>query len=590
MRLAQLLASLSEERLQRIAQEHIRADEGLSQAQLCNRLESAIRSSRFLADFLINRSPPTFALVSALLDSGGYSMEANQLRTSALAETDKICSQLDAGEILQRDDTLRIYRRLLFEARRADADINVSEASLLAVYRSEHEISQVAHFLVEHHQDLREFWKRDGSYEFELGALSLAGVLFEVEGRIVLPEELASGVMAALGLDMTTEATRRVLDHVSGMDMAAILDRQKVRSSGSKTERAERILDERIQARAILSEVGIIEMRDICRKTGVASSGLKDELIERLVAHFASGNDLVADAPPPAPLKEPRRLDEHQFQLLFGALKNQELIDILRRREGLKQTGSKDQRIATLWAAHISEENLLSELMNRDLEDVLQRIGLRLAGSKPERIERLISHFGGQASPHVGEAAKVPGQNTPSDEAVAAAQGTFRQKSSSSQETLQHWLEEVLQAPGLVRCYLTEVSNPTQQLKNKLSQAAAAKNGLLVLTLADADALSKTESALAERWTTNDEWPKSVAAVALAQPPGNPTVEAIIERGKSPVAEHLKQRVFPQARVHVVGVLAVTCASCSAELPPAARFCPNCGTPAASAPKVSPKE
>lgn len=109
-------------------------------------------------------------------------------------------------------------------------------------------------------------------------------------------------------------------------------------------------------------------------------------LIERIVRHFATGSDLVVEEEPPAPLKEPRRLDEQQFGLLFGTLKNQELVDILRRRDGLRQSGSKDQRIATLWAAHISEVNLLSDLMNRDLEDVLNRIGLKLAGSKPERV------------------------------------------------------------------------------------------------------------------------------------------------------------------------------------------------------------
>ncbi len=593
MRLAPILAALPEERLLRISQEHIRTDERLSQAQLCNHLESAIKSSRFLADFIINRSPPTFSLLSMLLESPDFSMSASELKARALAETEKVCAQLDAGEILGRDDTLRMYRRLLYEARRTDADINTSEAAILAVYRSEQDISLVSHFLVEHHSDLREFWKREGAYEHELGALLTAGVLFDKEDRILLPEDLVAGVANALGLDMTAEATKRLLEQVSSAEMLQILEKAGARTSGSKAERATRILDEHIQAREILEQVGIGELRDICKSTGVASSGLKEVLIERIVRHFATGSDLVVEEEPPPPLKEPRRLDEQQFGLLFGTLKNQELVDILRRRDGLRQSGSKDQRIATLWAAHISEVNLLSDLMNRDLEDVLNRIGLKLAGSKPERIERLINHFGGQASPEGGAVPTTLQQPVISDAAIALAQKSFRDHASSNQQALQDWLETALDAPDLVRCYATEVSNPTQQLKNKLSQAAAAKNGLLVLTLADADALAKTEQALAERWVTNDEWSKSVACVALAQPPGTPVIEVLIERAHSPVANRLRERVFPAARSVFVGRPAITCGACATELPSGARFCPSCGTPVAaqaSAANVSPGE
>lgn len=587
MRLAPILAALSEEQLQRISQEHIRTEERLSHAQLCNHLESSIRSSRFLSEFIINRSPPTFALLCALLEGPEFSLPSDELRQKATDETDRICAQLDRREILERDDSLHVYRRLLYEARRSDADINTSEASLLGVYRTEHEISMVSHFLIEHHSDFREFWKREDSYEHELGALRAAGIVFARDDRVVLPEDLVVGVMNALGLDMTSDATRRLLEHVTGGDMAQLLEQQQVRVSGSKAERTERILNERIQARVILSSLGIGTLRDLCKEVGVASSGLKDELVERLTGHFAAGKDMVVEAPPPEPLKEPRVLDEHQFRLLFGALKNQELVDILRRREGLRQAGSKEQRVATLWAAHVSEENLLGELMNRDLEDVLQRTGLRLSGSKPERIARLINHFADQESTSADSAPSTEPEPV-SDEALASAQLAFRHHSSSGQESLQHWLEGVLDAPGLVRCYFTEVQNPTQQLKNKLAQAAAARNGLLVLTLADSDALAKTESALVERWAANDEWSKSLACVALAQPPGNPTIEVFIERAKSAVADRLAERIFPSARRIFVGLPAVHCAACGDELPTGARFCPGCGTPTAPKHTVDP--
>jgi hypothetical protein len=45
---------------------------------------------------------------------------------------------------------------------------------------------------------------------------------------------------------------------------------------------------------------------------------------------------------------------------------------------------------------------------------------------------------------------------------------------------------------------------------------------------------SKAREALLKRWMSNAEWPKSVAAVALAYPLANPTIAAIVERTESP--------------------------------------------------------
>ena len=139
---------------------------------------------------------------------------------------------------------------------------------------------------------------------------------------------------------------------------------------------------------------------------------------------------------------------------------------------------------------------------------------------------------------------------------------------------------------AVFNCYATEDANPTKQLKNKLSQAAAASGGLLVLMLADESSFSKAREALIERWMANVEWPKSVACVALAYPLAGPTIEAIIERTESPWAARLRGRLFPMAEVvsvrrddrdQTTTSVGGRCWRCDHALPPAARFCPNCG-------------
>jgi hypothetical protein len=587
MRLAALLAELSDADLDRLALEHVRTDEKLARPQLCNFLEGAIRSYRFVSGFIVNRQPPTFSMLTLLLESPAYARPVEGFRDAALAETRRLADLIDGGEVLDRDRQLHLYRRAFYETRRNDLDVNASEAALLAVLRREQQIAQVEHFLIEHHKDLREFWDREHCFEHEEHALRSAGILFHSNGQAMIPEDVAPAVWQTLGIDMPMESARRLFSYLSNAEMADVLEAAGARTSGSKEQRLDRILLEWIQPRAALQSVGLSTLKEICRATDAASSGNKDELIERIIAHFAQGRDCREEEPVLVRQPEPRRLAHPQFETMFSALTHQELSDILRCQPELRQTGTKEIRIRTLWDAQLSEMTLLGELMNRQLEDILHRLGLRLSGSKSTRLERIVDHFAsGQSSSPIDD--KAQGSPVPKVEnprplpaETAANQIAFRQRASNPQISLQPWLDALLSAHGKVRCYATEDSNPTKQLKNKLSQAAAAHDGLLVLLLADESAYAKAREALIERWLSNEEWSKSVACVALAYPTGDPTIKLIVERTASPWSRSIQSAIFPEVEIARVRSQSSSaqCANCSFELPPVARFCPQCGHP-----------
>jgi hypothetical protein len=606
MRLAPLLAAMSEDDLHRLAIEHDCADDKIGRSQLCGFLEGTIRSFHFVSTFLINRQPPAFSILSLLLDAPGYESPLDGFRERVIAETERIKALLDSGDLLSRDDGLRLYRSALAEARRNDRDINESEAGLLAALRREANIFLVEHFLIGHHRDLREFWDRPDCFEHEQQALRSSGLLFERESRVLLPEDLTPALHRSLGIDMPTEASRRLLGFISSSELGNALESLGSHTSGSKAVRLERVLTERLPTGEILRKVALATLRDICRESGASVSGNKDELIERIITHFAQGRDQVEEEIAEPPKHEPRRLDEARFKLLFGCLQHQELSDILRRFAELRQSGSKEIRIATLWSAHLSEETLLSQLMNRDLEEILYRLDLRLSGSKSERIARIISHFAGvEGADSCGPETETIPHATPTPTVeFASIQEQFGQRASSSQGALQGWLEQILEATGQVRCYATEVGNPTQQLKNKLSQAVAARGGLLVLTLASDEAFVRARDALIERWGSNDEWMKSVSCVALAYPLSRPVIRAIVEWTDSPWPERIRSRLFPGVNEHrargspgsaTTGaskggcdgdgtssretLMSPTCGHCGRELPLEARFCPQCGKP-----------
>jgi hypothetical protein len=590
MRLAPLLAALPDQELDKLALEHIRSDERPSRIQLCTLLESAIRSYRFVNDFVTNRQPPSFSILALLLESAEYKVDQAGFRERVLADVKSISQLVDSGDLVARKDQLRLYRKALYEARRNDLDLNSSEAALLAVLRREEQIAQVEHFLVEHHQDLREFWDRPESFDHEMTALISSGLVFSYQGSFLIPADVAPAVWQTLGIDMPTDSLRRLYGYLSNSDLADVLERAGTRVSGSKEVRLERLVTERIQPRFALQFVALSTLKDVCRETDASVSGNKDELIERVIAHFAEGRDQRVDEPAPAPVKEDRHLNELQFKTLFSALQQQELIDILRRQSDLRQSGTKEVRIRTLWESHFSEKTLLGELMNRQLEDVLHRLGLRLSGSKDVRIQRLIEHFAGSSPNAYSESAgsqELEMPQLPADDPVVLEnQQRFVQRASNPQASLQPWLEELLSAPSFIRCYATEDDTPTKQLKNKLAQAAAAKDGMLVLLLANRNAFEKAREALLERWLSNAEWSKSVAAVALAFPLSNPVVTTIIERIKSPVSAALKSQVFPEAEVlspirptgsTLESVASALCEVCGSEIQPAAKFCSNCG-------------
>jgi hypothetical protein len=590
MRLAPLLAALPDDDLGRLATEHVRTDEKLPRPQLCNLLETSIRSFKFVSDFLFNRQPPTFAILSLLLDAPGYELPRVEFQNRAMAETLRIANLIDTGDLLSRDGQLELYRGALYEARRNDLDLNVSEGAILAVLRRKLGVAQVEHFLIEHHSDFREFWDKADCFAHEENALRSAGIAFLSDETILIPEDVAPAVWQTLGIDMPSDSARRLFGYLSNSELADALTVAGSRTSGSKDARLERLLTERVQPHVVLRSVALPTLKEICRATDATVGGNKDELIDRIIDHFAQRKDQQEEVIESAP-EEPRTLDEPRFVTLFNALLHQELTDILRRFPDLRQTGTKEMRIRTLWQAHLSEQTLLGELMNRDLEAILHRLGLRLAGSKGDRIERIIRHFSNareidvaveQQSPAVEFAVHEPTLSAD----VVANQALFRQKASNPQVSLQPWLDDLLGAGGLVRCYATEDANPTKQLKNKLSQAASARGGLLVLLLSDSDALSKAREALLERWMTNHEWSKNVACIGLAHPIASPTIEIIIERADNPWARRLRETLFPGASVfRVSGADQIgndlgqysTCGQCSSALPPAARYCPQCG-------------
>jgi hypothetical protein len=394
--LAELLSTSVPEHLERLSQEHIRPEAPLSRATLCSNLEGTLRSYRLVQEVVLRRQPPAFSILSTLLEAPDHSLAIMSLRDAVTRHVDELCAHVTSGEILGREDQLQLYRRVLYEARRSDLQIDVSESTLLGVLRRELGIAHVEHFLIEYHSDLQEFWHRPDSFNHELHGLVCIGLLFVSETGIVMAADVAPLVRQALGLDMSPEAARRLYGALPSSEIADALARIDVRTSGSKEERVERLLLNRVQPRSVLRRLPLQALRDLARDAGAVAYGNKDDLVERIVTQYAAGSDqALQEVPAAPPILEDRTLDEQKFGLLFASLKGAELTQILWALPDLKQSGTKEVRTKTLWQSHRAESTLLGFLRNRDIEDILSRFELRIGGSKPDRIQRLVDYFAG---------------------------------------------------------------------------------------------------------------------------------------------------------------------------------------------------
>jgi len=339
MRLAALISELADDQLERLEAEHLREGEPASREALCATLETVLRSYSFVKRFVGDRLPPTFTILEILLDSPDYSVAASGFRELVEERTRSIVDRVTSGDLIGRDSSLRIYRRVLFEARRNDLVLDSSETALLGVLRQELGVRTAEHFLLEHHPEFHHFWSTHAFLD-QMNALRSCGLIFGHEGRIFLAEETVPLVRRVLGFEMALDCRRRLYEQLTGADFVEALAACSLKTSGSREERLARLEQNYIQPSEVLRSLSLQRLRDVCRDSKASVSGTKEDVLDRLVDHFLCSLDIKAPSPPPPPVvPEARILDEMRFKALFNSLKGDDLTDILAGFDSSRLTG-----------------------------------------------------------------------------------------------------------------------------------------------------------------------------------------------------------------------------------------------------------
>lgn len=416
MRLNELLTTLSRDRLEALATRLL--GNRTQPSRWAYDIEHALGQFPIVDQVLLAAKPPAASLLLRIVDGDEHMLDVETVRAEIDAEVESWCRLVTLGDLANRiTERSRIYRRVL-EAAWTDEVLDGSEIRLLNILREELGLLRMEHFLLAHHSAIQPLWRGDHALDDVVRELSAAGILYEVgEGRVALPDELVPHVRNSLGVAMPKEAARRLLARLdSGTHLKAALEDHDLPTSGSKQERAERIILHFVPMGRVVDTMHIEDARELARKLGLPVRGAKEELVNRLVDHFARGGDLAVEQVEEAPPPEAKQLTEAGFTALFEWFKGHQLQQLLLAFQ-LRHSGAKQAKISTLWNSPYAEATLLSKLKNPDLDELLAKCNLVCRGSKSEKVAVLIDAFRGAEASLV----RPPGEaEPPADEADGA--------------------------------------------------------------------------------------------------------------------------------------------------------------------------
>lgn len=409
MRLSELIALLSSERLAELARAAVPGADELNPSEWPRKLELVLVQTGYIEQVVLALRPPVASVLLRLLESDAHVIDREAAAADVAKETELWCRRVTAAELGHRlADRSLLYRKMLEAAWANDLTLDQSELRMLRLLREQLGLFRIEHFLLAYHASIQPYWRSDDEFGRVVQALLQAGVIFEPEeGRLVLPREVIPNVRRVLDVDVPRPAARRLLARLdSGTHLKPALDDHDLPTSGSKQDRIDRIIEHFVPMHRVVDTMHIAVARDLVRRLGLPVTGSKEELVNRVVDHFANQRDIEHDdsEQQEGEEREPRELDRDAFAALFGGLKGHQLHTLLMGLE-LRTSGSKETRIATLWESPHSEATLLSKLKGPELEDLLARNELFPRGSKAEKIARLIAAFR-RAQP--GDAAEGP--------------------------------------------------------------------------------------------------------------------------------------------------------------------------------------
>ena len=260
--------------------------------------------------------------------------------------------------------------------------------------REELELSFTEHIILEHHESITPYWYHDNYYAKERNNLIANGIIFPFDNYFAIPEEIIPHIRKTWGYYLTNKQYYRLLNNFTSNDLQEILKEKELPISGTIDEKSNRIIENHISSKKALEILSVDSIKDVLRKIGAQVSGTKNEIIANLIDFVEDDEDLRVieeneqkKTPPPV---EEKKLTYEKFTYIFSFLSNDQIYSIASSLRNVQKSGNKERKILKLWESNYSEITFFYKLTNGELYELCSKLGLKVSGSKQDRVERII--------------------------------------------------------------------------------------------------------------------------------------------------------------------------------------------------------
>ncbi len=392
----EILQNYSRTDLRRLAKGKISEIVGLDADKILRDLSRVLGNYESIKRNLEFRNPPADTILEVLLEAEGHKVRVDELKNRVRS---RIQEHRAAAKSLPIHDSARgyhLYSVLLAEAWDHDGDLVPAEANLLRVLRHELGISRRDHQLIMAHPQV-DLLKFDlSTFDEEIAFLTNEGIVLvcceDGDGHFVLSDETAESILQLWGFEMEPRQYGRLLASLTKAQLVRVVRSTGLKTSGSASELADRILAAEIPPSQALHTLPGAELASLLGKLDLTRSGSKEERILRITDHFRSDADLAEDEvdggieiPPP----ELRVLTEELIADLLDEIGTVQLASMLEALE-LPKSGSKAVRIERLLESHYNTATILDALRLEEIRELAGKLGLKRSGSKGNLVDSII--------------------------------------------------------------------------------------------------------------------------------------------------------------------------------------------------------
>jgi hypothetical protein len=237
-------------------------------------------------------------ILESLLNAGGYHLGEEDVIQAVVAIEERVLEASKSPESLRYEDQKAVeILSVILEVALDNNELSNEEIRLIRRLREKLGLKdQSKNFILAqlgHYPGPGNLVHSGLAIRKGLVDLQKKGVLFYCNkldgGRYLIPEEMVPAVRTALGIELSEVAWRQLLDSLRGTHLTQILDSSGLPKSGTKDDKAERIIAAGILPSKALDSLSNQDLYEVCSSLpGARVSGSKQEKMNRVIDYFST--------------------------------------------------------------------------------------------------------------------------------------------------------------------------------------------------------------------------------------------------------------------------------------------------------------